>query len=239
MPLALPWLAILMLLMLKPNRCAQAWWIWLPLGCVAALETVGQSLSAFLPSSVRDVLLEVVIVLTLGIAAVWLLSTYLGQQYRFLTSFCVLLAMAGFSVPAFTVRQGWDLWTAEALQTGILLAACVFVVSVALSLAGLLCRGRYRPLGLSLWLIASLLVIWSVVIAPFFVVVLIASRGTIPVTGMIAAVLVMTGVSFASLLPSLILSFAHPFFRERLKRLLHLVGEVPPPLSAPERAADR
>ena len=35
-PLLLPWLVILGLLALKPNRRAAAWLIWLPLGCVIA-----------------------------------------------------------------------------------------------------------------------------------------------------------------------------------------------------------
>ena len=37
MPQFLPWLAILALLLLKPNRCASAWWIWVPLACVAGV----------------------------------------------------------------------------------------------------------------------------------------------------------------------------------------------------------
>ena len=35
MPQFLPWLAILALLGLKRNRCASAWWIWVPLLCVS------------------------------------------------------------------------------------------------------------------------------------------------------------------------------------------------------------
>ena len=36
MPQLLPWLAILALLALKPNRGWSAWWIWLPLAGLAA-----------------------------------------------------------------------------------------------------------------------------------------------------------------------------------------------------------
>ena len=34
-PQFLPWLAMLGLLALKPNRGWSAWWIWLPLACLA------------------------------------------------------------------------------------------------------------------------------------------------------------------------------------------------------------
>ena len=36
-PRSLPWLAILGLFLFKPNRCRQAWWVWLPLLAVAGL----------------------------------------------------------------------------------------------------------------------------------------------------------------------------------------------------------
>ncbi len=39
--------------------------------------------------------------------------------------------------------------------------------------------------------------------------------------------------NFATLLPFLILSSASPFFRERLKALLHVKPETPPPLNPP------
>jgi hypothetical protein len=231
MPLLLPWLAILLLLILKPNRCAQAWWIWLPLGCLVLLGSVMQSSSNFLPSSILDLFLEVVIALAFGLAAVWLLSTYMGRKHRFLTFLGLLLALAGFSVLSFVVRQGSDLLERETLQSGILLAACVLVISVAVSLAGLLCRRRYRPVRFSLWLVAFLVVVWSVIVTPFFVVALVANGGGIPVMALVASVLTMTGITFVLLLPFLILSFTSSFFRERLKGLLHMEVGIPPKLS--------
>ena len=44
--------------------------------------------------------------------------------------------------------------------------------------------------------------------------------------------LLMVAVSFATLLPFLILSSVSPFFRERLKALLHLKPEAPPVIEA-------
>jgi membrane protein implicated in regulation of membrane protease activity len=104
-------------------------------------------------------------------------------------------------------------------------------------LAGLACRGRYGPLRLSLWLIAALLVVWVVLIAPFFVIAMIASSGNAPVADLMGAVLCTTGISFGLLLPFLLLSFANPFYRERLKGLLHLGRESLPPVIAPTMPA--
>jgi hypothetical protein len=233
MPLALPWLAILLLLALKPNRCAQAWWIWLPLACVEVLGNAPQAAFRFLPSAVFDVFVDLIGALAFGLAAVWLLSTYLGRTRRFLTFLAILFALAGVSVSTFVVRQGWDIANFETLQIGILLAACVFVISVALSVAGLLCRGRYRPLLFLLGLMAFLLAIWSVLITPFFVFALVASGGVVAMTLLIAAVLVMAGVSFIILLPFLVLSFTSAFFRDGIKRLLHWECAVLPASNTP------
>jgi len=221
--LLLPWLAILGLLTLKPNRRAGAWLVWLPLGCVIAFTLAPLPI---LPSG-TDFFLDVFAALAVGLAAVWLLSNYLRQQHRLLTFLCLLLALAGFSVLAFVSRQGWS-FTIETFQVGIVLAAGVLASSVALSLGGLICRGHNRPLGLYPWLLILLAVVWLVIGAPFFVFALIASGGTIAWSEFFLPVLAVATVNFATLLPFLILSSASPFFRQRLKALLHVKPEVPP-----------
>jgi hypothetical protein len=233
LPVLLPWLAILFLLLLKPNRCAQAWWIWVPVGCAAGLGAALPSALSFVPSSLVDILGGAAGALGFGLAAVWLLSAYLGRKHRLLAWLGILLALGSFSTLAFVIRQGLEGAGAEMIQGGILVAASIVVISVAITLAGLVCRGRYGPLRLSLWLIAALLVVWLVVIAPFFVIAMIASPGNVPVAALIGTVLSVAGISFGLLLPFLILSFANGFYRERLKDLLHLGREAPPPVIAP------
>lgn len=223
-PLLLPWLAILGLLALKPNRCADAWLIWLPVGCVMAFTLAPPPI---LPSA-TNFFLDVIAALAVGLAAVWLLSNYLRQQHRLLTFLCVLFVLAGFSALAFVSGQGLSGMAVEALQVGIVLAVGVLATSVALGLDGLICRGHYRPVGLYLWLFLLLAVIWLVIAAPFFVIALIASGGRIPWSGFFFPVLVVATVNFVTLLPFLILSSASPFFRERLKALLHVKPEAPP-----------
>jgi len=228
LPALLPWLAILLLLLLKPNRCAQAWWIGVPLACVAGAACVPQLAPNLLPSSQFEVLVELISALGFGLAALWLVSSYLAWKHRLLTFLGMLLTQAGFSMLAFAIRHGWeeDIWL-ETLQLGIFLAVIVLVISVAVSLAGLVCRGRYGWLRLSLWLIAALAVIWPLVCGPFY---LISHVPAMVIFGVVGVAVMLT---FGLLLPFLILSFANRFYRERLKGLLHLSREGRPPVIAP------
>lgn len=233
MPLALPWLAVLLLLGLKPNRGLQSWWIWVPLACLEAVGNTPTTGIEFL-ASVLDPLLEIIGALGFGLAAVWLLSTYLQRTHPFLTFLGLLFTLAGVSVSTFLVRQGSDIISIETLEIGILIAACVLVISVGLALAALLCRGRYSPFLLLVGLIVSLLAVWLMAIAPFFFFALMAVGAAAGVAMLISSVLVMAGISFVVVLPFLVLSFANTFFRNRFKNLLrgrHTV--VPPPLPPP------
>ena len=166
--------------------------------------------------------LEVIFAITFGFAAIWLLASYLGRSHRILTFLCVLPTLAGFSLLTFMAREGWAPEGGEALQVGILLAVGAFAVSVALTVTGLLCRGRHRPVGIYLWLFVSLMVVWFVVTTPFLVFAMIASGGQIPWAAMFAGGFAIAAVSFATLLPFLVLSSCSPLFRERLKRLLNV-----------------
>jgi hypothetical protein len=231
-PSFLPWLAVLLLFLVKSNRCGSAWWIWLPLGCVTAMELMSQSALAFLPSGTADIFLEMAGSLAFGVAAVWLLAPQLARSHRFITFLCLAPTLAGFSLFTFLMKQDWsgdDTAVAQAML--IPLAISVLVISIALTLAGLACRGRHRPLGFYLWLLTLLFGVWLVIAAPFFGFVMITSGGRVPWSEFFIGILIMTIVSFGTLLPFLILSSARPFFRERLKKLLHVKPEVPPILN--------
>jgi multisubunit Na+/H+ antiporter MnhE subunit len=226
-PLLLPWLAILGLLALKPNRCAAAWWIWLPLACLVAITLAPVEI---LPRG-AGFSLDAIGALAAGLGAIWLLSNYLLRQHRFLTFLCVLSALAGFSVLAFVSQQGWS-FTTETLQGGILLAVGVLISAAALGLCGVICRCRYRPLGLYGWLLLLLVLLWLVVAAPFFVIALMSSGGRIEWSEFFVFALSVAMIHFMTLAPFLILSSASPFFRERLKALLNVKPQAPP-LMAP------
>jgi hypothetical protein len=232
MPQFLPWLAILALLLLKPNRCASAWWVLIPLGMVAAVACAPQSVRELLPSSQFEMFLEWIGALGFGLAAVWLVSSYLGWKHRMLAFLGILVAQGVFSSLAYVVRQGWEGLGSETFALGVVLLLSALVISAALSLAGLMCRGRYGGLRLSMWLLAALVVAWLVVIVPFSIIAMIASGGNFPALQFLISVPVAAGIIFGVLLPFLVLAFANGFYRERLQALLHLGGTLPPPVIA-------
>ncbi len=232
-PQALPWLAILGLLLLKANRRATAWWICVPLAVVGGVACVPQSALDLLPSSQFEMLLDLISGLGFGVAAVWLLSSYLGWKHRMLGFMGILLAQAGFSFLAFLFKQDWGEAGIETLQLCIALGACALVLSVGLSLAGLLSRGRSGSLRLCIWLVIALAVVWLLILGPFFIFSMIVSGGRVPLVALFSIIGVATGVTLGVLLPFLVLSFANGFYRERLKGLLHL-GDMPaPPVITP------
>jgi len=231
-PLLLPWLIVLGLLALKSNRTAAAWLIWLPFGCLMAFT--------FTPSLVprgTDFFLDVIAALAIGYAALWLLANRLRRKHGFVTFLCVLLALAVSSMLAFAFREGADGLSFETLPAGMVLSLGVWVTAIALSLDGLICRRRYRPAGLYLWLFLPLIALWSIIAVPFFLIALISSEGAIAWSEFFIPVLSVALIHFATLLPFLILSSACPFYRERIMALLHVKPEVPPPLAAPPAAA--
>jgi len=102
----------------------------------------------------------------------------------------------------------------------------------ALNLAGWLCRRQYRPAGLTLWLVVFIAALWVLISAPFFVFAVVASGGG-EWLEFLQAILAFVGLTFAMLLPFLVLAFAIGLYRERLKELLHLSAATPPPVLAP------
>ena len=232
-PQVLPWLAILALLMLKPNRCASAWWILLPLACVAGVACLPDSALEFLPWFPSELYLETIGVLGFGVAAVWLLSSYLAWKHRMLAFLGMLIALGVFCLLALVLRLGGGGVGTEAMQLGLFLAVGGLVMSVALTLAGLACRGRYGVLRLSFRLIAALMVLWMLLIGPYFVITLYASAGNDLLTVLLQMMATATGITFGVMLPFLVLSFANGFYRERLKGLLHVSSVASPPILPP------
>ena len=235
LPHVLPWLAVLVLLMLKPNRTGRAWWIWLPLACIAALDAASRSALDFIPSEPLDIFCQVFNSLAFGIAAVWLLATWLQERHRFLVFLKMLVTAAGFSALAFLVRQDSGEGPVV-LAFLVFVGVCVLVTVAALSLTGLVCRPRYLPLRLSILSVVFTVALWAILSAPFAIFALAAGGGG-PWLELVTIVLALAAVTFVTVLPFLILSFTNPFYRERLKGLLHLEPTVQPPLNIPLPAA--
>ena len=237
LPQLVPWLGILFLLALRPNRTGQAWLIWLPLLCVAFIGhfLFGSVIPA--PSETANLFSEMVLVAGLGFAALWLLSPQAARSHRMLTFLAMLIVLAGYSLFTFVVRQigaGSDMLLQLVMPVVITIGIGMTVVSIALTLAGWFGRRKYRPVALSARLLGLILAIWFVVAAPFFAFAYIASSGTVPLMSFVGGVGMLGTVTFLLLLPFLILSFLNPFFRDRLKTLLGI--EQGPPIMIPPPA---
>lgn len=222
-PLLLPWLAILALLTLKPNRCGAAWLIWLPLALPLALIAAPLPM---LPSG-TSFLVDAVVALAAALGAVWLLSNYLARQRWFFTFLLVLLALTGFSALGLVSQPGWS-FGIEIVQSGIVLTMGVLVSALAVALTGLVCRGRYHPFGLYAWLFLWLTVLWTAIAFPILAMFSRRPGGNMMWSEFMALVLMAAIINFAALLAFLILLSASPFYRERLEALLHVKPETRP-----------
>lgn len=249
-PQLLPWLAILALLALTPNRGWSPWWIWLPVAGVAAgchwLQQVAQGSPADGSGEALGMLLQVPVALGFGLAALWLLAPYLGRSHRLGTFFGILAVLVVSIVFSFAARVGWGLGLepvaslldprhcAATANVGVM--ALPFLVpltlpapglAAAMGLCGLACRGRPGSFRLCLWLFVSLLTVWVAVSALVYGLWRIASPGNVGYALFLGGGLLLVAVTFASLLPFLVLSWASPFFRERLQALLHIKPKAP------------
>jgi hypothetical protein len=204
------------------------------------------------PQEAIEVFLAVPVAWGFGLAALWLLASYLGRHHRFLTFPGSLAILAVFSVFSFGALVGWGLVaepvmslldprhcsaTASAGLIGLpLLVPLVLpapVVAAALPLCGLACRGRYHPVGLYFWLVLSLLAGWIAVSALFHRWCHVVLPGCVGYALFFWIAMFLWVVLFAVWLPFLILASANPLFRERLKALLHVNPPVPAAVRAP------
>ena len=239
----LPWLAILALLALKPNRNWSAWWIWLPLaGLVAGWHRLelGLQSSNTGPSEGRlGVLLAIPIALVFGLAALWLMASYLGG-HRFRTFLGMLAVLVVFIVFSFAATAGWGLvleplmglvdprhcagsaGTGErALPFLVPLALLALTVAAAMALSGLACRGRPRQWLLCLCLFLSLPTVWVAASSLLHFLCWIASSSGADYRLLLMGLPVVV-ITFGTLLPFLVLSWVNALFRERLKALFQL-----------------
>jgi hypothetical protein len=234
LPYVLPWLAVLLLLLLKRNRCAQAWWVWLPLLGVTALQLGLRPVFDFVPSNPLEAMGDLITALAFGFTAVWLVSPYLGHKPRILAFLGILATCGIFGAAVYAVRSEWGENSLEAVGFLAFLAFSALLLALAITLASLMCRHRYGPLRFLLWLIGWLVAGWLVVASPFFLFALASGAASdAPVLGLLSGILALASGTFLIVLPFLLLAFANTFYRERFLELLQLPGAQPPAVIAP------
>lgn len=236
-PLLLPWLGVSLLLLIKRNRAPGAWWVWAAVLCGFALQPLLRVVLPLPSSSEREVVVQTLTALSFGMAAAWLLVGFLGWKHRFLSFLALLGIILGFATGAY-VSQLWGDERGEAVIGGIAIAMCAFIISGALSLAGLIARKRYGAVRLVVWSAVMVAGLSLLVLAPFFVFAVLSNPGINIIKGFAIALLVLFGMNLSTLLVYLVLAFATNFYRLRLKGLLHVETEELPPVIAPAASAE-
>lgn len=247
----LPWLGILLLLALKPNRNGRAWWILAPLLLTVGILSWVLPLFDMMPSEMIGVISETFASLSFAFAALWLLATCLVCKHRFVTFLCFTPVLAFSSLVALVVQKDWGNIPsgpelADTVAGFVILGLGVGVGSLVLFLSGLITRRRWRPVILTLLSMGLTLGMWIMIALPFFIVAMVRSgRGFLWTEfwrEFMPPVLMVAGVCCAVLLPFLVLSFANSLFRERLMGLLHIARiapdsgnatPTPPPVAPP------
>ena len=220
-------LILLPLFLLRPNRCSAAWWIWLP---VVVSVPAGMTITCVLTDNEWS-LAQAVGAFIIGLAALWLWTPLLESRYRIVTFFKSVPVLAGFSLLAFVpvLLAGSSGWLDLRLYLVVLLALASLAAALALTLGGFSVRRRFGRIRFLAWLALWTVLTWMAIAAPFMIIG--AVNGNMGWGSSLAAILTVSAISLALLLPLLLLSFYHPFYQARL------LGYLKVPLPGPSVGA--
>lgn len=220
-PRVVPWLVILGLFLLKPNRCRQSWWVWLPLLAVTGLG-LGVVECAWPPDEEsRKIVQSMLLALGFGWAGMLLLAP-LAPCPRKLGRFgCLLLGLGLFALLGLAFGRDWGKGMFSEITDvvcAVLLQFLVFALAAALSLAGWSVRRRFANSGFLGWVLVWLILVWLTLTIPC--VALSALGRAEALAGVLAIAGLASLVSFVVTLPFLALGAANPLYRQRLRQLI-------------------
>jgi hypothetical protein len=218
------------LLAFRRNREPSAWWVFAALACGFGLQPLLRSTLSFIPSQPLDAFADAVNAVNFGLGAVWLVSGYLVWRHRFVTFLAILATLSCYGAATFILGVSWDGGMGETMISATIVLISAFILALALTLAGLACRHRYRPIRLSAWSLVFSVAGSLLVISPFLLIALINNPGRLMLAEFLESVGVLAGISFGVMLPYLVICFFNEFYRERVKGLLHLGREEAPPV---------
>lgn len=232
-------LLVALLVLVKSNRRAQAWLIWLPVLAVS----LGWSMLArllFLPPESAEPFGGFLVALAASWAVVWLLAPWLARcrvWAALLLATAAMLAAGGvfyFSVCDFASPDGPDFWS-------VLHVAGALALLVATVLGAYSCRTEYQPRRFMVWLLLWMIAVpvlsipVTMLVAAFF-----GSDGLIDFVRLVVMALISSVIGGALLgvvlylvnLPFLFLAMRNPFYRARFHDVLRLTPAVPEAMSA-------
>jgi len=216
-----PWLAILGLFLFKPNRCRQAWLVWLPLLAVAGLALGVVKCAWPADNEFRETVQPMLMALGFGWAGTLLLAPLAPWPHKLGRFGCLLLGLGLFALLGLAFSGDWEQGMFNEILNvlcAVMLQFLVFALAAALSLAGWAVRRRFTLPGFLKWFLLWLIVIWLALIIPW-VTLNSLGRGEA-----LAGVFIMAGLcslaSFVVTLPFMALFAANPLYRQRLEQLV-------------------
>jgi hypothetical protein len=217
----LPWLTILGLCLLKPNRRWQAWLVWLPLLAVAGLVLFFDEGLSISDSSTREMVRLLAMALGFGWAATLLLAPWAPWPPKLGRWGSLLLILGVFALPGLAFGRNWGEGMFDEIMQlvcAVVLQFVVFALATAASFAGWSVRRRFTIPGFLGWLFLWLIVVWLILAIPC-VILTSFGRGEV-----VTAVLIIAGCcSVGSLvvsLPFLALGTLNLTLRQRLQQVV-------------------
>ena len=216
---------LLGLLLLPHNRTAGAWSIWVVIAGTVGFEALLRAAEPVLKSQPVDMFAGAVSAVSFALACVWLLLAAKERSSRFKSFLLmgVLITVVASASYGLSARESGPQPSLQLIGL-VLVLFCSLVISLVLGLAGLTCRGRYRPVALVGWSLLWSIIASALLVTPILVMALISNRGNILWTEFFIGVALLAVVSFGILLPFLLVSIFSSVFRERLQSLLRLTG---------------
>lgn len=215
---AIPWAVVLAMFMARPNRCPQAWRLWIPLLGGVTLLLIARSLLAFWNQTGADMLHRVFVSLSFGACLIWLLSPYLVRVPRPVRFFgyWLLIFFAG-------VVHGLDLGVTSELFPFLVMAAMVAAcVALALTLSALSCGRRYTVMRFGNWVFVWVVVVWVGIAAS--IILMAGGLNGPPIGEFTLVALSMAAATFLAIFPFLLISRYQTFYADRLRGLVEPLG---------------
>ena len=226
-PRVVPWLVILGLLLRKPNRCRQAWWVWLPLLALAGLGLGFVRCAWPNDQESREIFQSLLMALGFGWAGMLLLAPSAPWPRKLGRFAGLLLGLSVFALLGLAFGRDWGRGMFSELTDlacAVLLQFLVFGLAAALSFAGWFTRRRFTTPAFLGWSVLWLILVWLALAVPY------AALNVLGGSEALVAVLALAGsaslVSFVVTLPFLVLAATNPLYRQRLQQLV-----VPPDLT--------
>ncbi|MGC8988713.1 MAG: hypothetical protein ACP5MD_01165 [Verrucomicrobiia bacterium] len=225
LPQFVPWIAVLLLLLLPANRRPQAWWVLVPMGVIWLIDVLLKAATPEMFSDANDYLALALTSLAFGVAVLWLLTGYLAGLSKPVVFLVSTLIISASSILAYLIRSDLSELVPVTAVFVVALLLLSLLTALALVLSALMCKRVYRPPRLLAWFGVFILGGWLVISSPFvivFLVVNLTQGGGPQIFEFLWGVLVFALLTFAVVLPFLLLSFLESHYKERFMALFGL-----------------